>query len=302
MFQVTTDYRVTILILTIGFNALNDLVREHDYDLVIPCNDFAVVPLQLERNKLNKTTNWYLINDEAFAVAFDKSRTNQLARELGVSVPTELSLSNRRIQDMSRESAISEIDRWKIEFPVFVKPRSSITQENLEDKRSAQKVDSAEELAEVFRASKHPDGLLLQECFEGEGAGVEVLASNGRILMEMQHRRLRETIDGGSTYRETIPRNEELAAAASKMVQHLDYTGVAMFEFRINRESGRWVLLENQRQVLGFVTAGDHSRRRFSAWFIRIVGLWSRRILNQLPAGSSMPQSHRGSTRSSKTT
>ena len=49
---------------------------------------------------------------------------------------------------------------------------------------------------------------------EGEGVGIEVLARNGRIVMDLQHRRLRETMDGGSTYRETMPRNRDLVDAA----------------------------------------------------------------------------------------
>ncbi len=232
-------------------NALNDLVREQDYDLVIPCNDCAVVPLQVERHKLDTNTRWYLISDEAFDIAFDKTRTSHVARELGISLPAEFSLSDKQIQVLSGESAISEIDDRQLEFPVYVKPRSSITHENVGNKRSVQKIESAADLAEVFRQTHYADGLLIQERFKGEGVGVEILARNGRVVMELQHRRLRETIDGGSTYRETIPRMSELANAAAKLVRHLNYSGVAMFEFRFNPQTKQWVLLEINARFWG---------------------------------------------------
>jgi predicted ATP-grasp superfamily ATP-dependent carboligase len=232
-------------------DSLNALVREHDYDLVMPCNDFAVVPLQLERDKLEPNTHWYLINEEAYDIAFDKSRTSQLAQQMGIPVPTEFLLSRQQTQSLARLTSVSEIERRQLRFPVFVKPRSSITQDDLEHKRSVQKVKSAADLARVLRRSTDVDGLLIQECFEGEGVGVEVLAKDGRIVMDLQHRRLRETIDGGSTYRETMPRNDDLVDAVAKLLCHLNYSGVAMFEFRHNPNTGDWVLLEINARFWG---------------------------------------------------
>ncbi len=232
-------------------DALNRLVRSQDYDLVIPCNDYAVVPLQLERQKLDKETNWYLIPDEAFRVAFDKTRTSELARQLGIPMPVEFSLSPEHVDVLTAAADVFEIDHHTIEFPVFVKPRSSITQSDVEHKRSAKEVATAGELAETLQQLEEVDGTLIQEKFAGEGVGVEVLARNGRVLIELQHRRLRETIDGGSTYRETVERNSELSLAVSKLVSHLDYSGVAMFEFRLQRKTMRWVMLEINARFWG---------------------------------------------------
>lgn len=235
--------------------SLHRVLRGNDFDLVIPCNDFAVVPLQAERERLGRHDNWYLINDEAFRVAFDKGSTSQIAAELGINLPKEFSISPDRCRQISELDELDTIDGQPLRFPVYVKPRSSITQSDVAHKRPAQKIHSPSELATALRnasCNEFPaEGILIQEGFSGIGVGVEVLASEGKILMQIQHRRLRETIDGGSTYRETIAEIPDLSDATEKLVRRLDYTGVGMFEFRYAPDTGEWVFLEINARFWG---------------------------------------------------
>ncbi len=224
--------------------SLNGLAEQEDYDLVIPCNDFAVIPLQNQRESLRSGTLWYLINDEAFDIAFDKANTSNVARALAIKTPLEYSVTHDQINAVACQDEVTQIAGETLRFPVYVKPRSSITETDVENKRSAQRIESAAELAESFREGTPDDGLLIQENFVGVGIGVEVLASQGKVLMQLQHRRLRETIDGGSTYRESIAEIAELTEATAKLVARLDYTGVAMFEYRFCPETKDWVFLE----------------------------------------------------------
>ena len=74
--------------------------------------------------------------------------------------------------------------------------------------------------------------------------GVELLADQGQILFAMQHRRLHETTGFGSAYRETVAVNPELRGACEALMRSLNYTGVAMVEFRVDEATGKWILLE----------------------------------------------------------
>ena len=232
-------------------DTLNRLTQTEDFDLVIPCNDYAVVPLQRARNSLCCQHHWYLINDEAFQVAFDKGKTSVVAESLGINTPREYSLSHDEICELCRQPEVTEINAQPLRFPVYVKPRSSITQYDVKNKRAAERIESPTELANKLRDDCPPDGLLIQESFSGDGVGVEVLAKDGKILMQLQHRRLRETIDGGSTYRETIDAIPELSEATCKLLQRLKYTGVAMFEYRYCSSSKEWVFLEINARFWG---------------------------------------------------
>ncbi|QDV42751.1 carbamoyl phosphate synthase-like protein [Stieleria neptunia] len=244
-------------------DALHALVKDNDYDLVIPCNDYAVVPLQLEREKLDPDTHWYLINDDAFQVAFDKARTSRVATELGINVPRECEITDADIQRGFSDRKFNLVDRRSLRFPVYVKPRSSITACDVTNKRAARRVDSPDELAECLIHEFPDDGVLIQESFSGVGIGVEILAHQGQIVMQIQHQRLRETIDGGSTYRETIAEIPELTEATRKLVHRLNYTGVGMFEFRYNRETGAWVFLEINARFWGSLPLAIAAKANF---------------------------------------
>lgn len=88
--------------------------------------------------------------------------------------------------------------------------------------------------------------LLLQRRIHGAGEGVFVLRWRGRIIAEFAHRRLREKPPSGgvSVYRESIALDPELAAAARRLLDGLDWHGVAMVECKRDDITGRPVFLE----------------------------------------------------------
>jgi protein-tyrosine-phosphatase len=86
---------------------------------------------------------------------------------------------------------------------------------------------------------------VVEGFFEGFGLGLSVLAKDGRILQAFQHERVHQTdLTSGSSYRRAIPVSPDLEDAAERILQPLRYTGLAMLEFRRNRSSGEYILLE----------------------------------------------------------
>jgi protein-tyrosine-phosphatase len=70
--------------------------------------------------------------------------------------------------------------------------------------------------------------------------------------LAFQHLRLHEPPHGGgSSYRRGVPISPELIDAALRLVGALDYTGVAMVEFKRDHATGRWVLLEVNARFWG---------------------------------------------------
>lgn len=214
---------------------LTTLLRDENFDCVIPCNDPTLIPLQLYRSEFEEFASIYLLDDSAFHTVFDKIQTTVLAKTLGISIP-------RTITGTCCEEILAECQ--DLQYPLYVKPRSSVTADDLTNKLVVQRVDDIHELRRQLADVPSASDVLVQEGFDGVGVGVEVLASEGRVLAELQHRRLHESMAGGSTYRETIPQDARLTKATRAMIESLNYSGVAMFEFRVQPESGEWVLLE----------------------------------------------------------
>ncbi len=216
--------------------ALTGVLERERFDLVIPCNDRTLMPLHAHRAELGRLASLALPNEEAFAVAFNKAKSNELARSLGLNVPRETRVS-------AAEQADEVASRYAL--PVVLKPQSSFTLDDLERRHHVRKVYSHTELLISLRELLEDGEVLVQENFIGAGVGVELLAERGEILVAFQHLRIHEPITGGgSTYRKSVALTPELLDAAGRLMKALSYSGVAMVEFKVDLATGNWVFIE----------------------------------------------------------
>ena len=218
-------------------DSLKELLRSRRFDLVIPCDDTRIIPLQLHRTQLaDSGTPIYLLEDYAHMTAADKGRTCALAQRLGVPVP--------RYQEARTIDEIHMI-ATQFGFPLLVKPHQSFTAADVSAKQVVRLVGNAEEISVCAPLMSGGANVLVQEYFAGVGVGVEVLCKNGEVLVAFQHERVHEPLlGGGSSYRKSARLTPELLQATARLASALRYTGVCMMEFRVNQSSGSWVLIE----------------------------------------------------------
>ena len=217
-------------------NKLISIMQNERFDLVIPCNDQSLIPIQKHRKELERHGSIYLLDDRVFDVVNDKRKTAQLAQSLDISFPGEVLVSGIGQVDQVLES---------FNFPLILKPVSSFGIENLVSKRFVRKVHNREQLIYTLTTMLTEGTVLVQACFDGVGVGIELLADHGKMLVTFEHLRVHEPhTGGGSSYRKSVPLDQRLLKAASDLMARLEYTGVAMVEFRVDFRTGRWVLLE----------------------------------------------------------
>jgi predicted ATP-grasp superfamily ATP-dependent carboligase len=103
---------------------------------------------------------------------------------------------------------------------------------------------------------------LIQKKVEGPGVGIFLLMKNGEVLADFAHRRIREKPPSGgvSVLCESIKPPKDALHAAVKILKKLDWTGVAMVEFKVDQEENKANLLEVNARFWGSlqlaVTAG----------------------------------------------
>jgi predicted ATP-grasp superfamily ATP-dependent carboligase len=138
-------------------------------------------------------------------------------------------------------------------WPVVLKPRfSRILRDGGGVERYAVSYAANDEaLTEEMGLLERRCDVLLQEYCIGEAHGVEVLAHEGRALAAFQHRRLREVpITGGaSSFRVSVALNPLLFSYASRLLAALEWTGLAMVEFKVG--SGGPRLMELNGRIWG---------------------------------------------------
>jgi len=202
------------------------LVRDGGYDCVLPLEEETVRLLQDARDI--PTGLAALPTVESLAIASDKLATWRLAVEAGVPVP-------RSAQSVAE--ALGELA-----FPLIVKPLHSSGSRGV-----ARVTNEAELTAREREIASRYGPTLIQEALpaSGAGLGVGLIADRGRVLNSYAYRRLREfPVSGGpSTLRETIEA-PELIGHAARLMEALDWTGVAMVEFKTDVRDGVARLLE----------------------------------------------------------
>jgi len=215
-------------------DAIGTLMREHRFALVIPCDERALLPLCLHRDILSAHGALAIPSPEALDIFFDKVKTRELAKACDVPVAHGRMLA----PDDTVDAIVSDIG-----LPVVIKDPMSYALPELYVRTSTRIVGEREALA-AWLDRRGTDGpILLERMFPGFGAGVSVLCHEGEVLQAFEHHRASE-LNGSGYYRKSAPLDADRLAAVERMVKASRYTGLAMFEFKIDPDSGRWILIE----------------------------------------------------------
>lgn len=238
--------------------ALLGAALEHGIDLIVPVTDEVLLPLSEARERFEGVCTLALPHAAALAVVADKLATLDLARRLRVPVPRTLLVAT-----VAEASGRADSLGW----PVTLKPQASRVYRNgtAVEAFSVAYAASPEGLVEQMGRFEGRSAVLLQEYCEGEGHGVELLMHRGRPLAAFQHRRLREVpITGGaSSFRESVPLDPMLYDHAVRLLGALEWTGLAMVEFKLGREGPR--LMEINGRIWGSLPLAVKSGMDFPA-------------------------------------
>jgi protein-tyrosine-phosphatase/predicted ATP-grasp superfamily ATP-dependent carboligase len=217
---------------------MRGLFEGGSYGLVVPATELSLRGLMTlpESHAIRRTA--VLPHDGALQVALSKQATWELARSLGVPVP-----ESRVLDSLAR---VAEPAR----FPVVLKPVTSVAA------RDGQLVGLTARTVTTPGEWRRALEYLLPFCavqeqlhVPGRGAGVECLYRNGARLWAFLHERVHELplTGGGSSYRRSAPLRDDLLGAATALLDHLSWHGVAMVEFRGSPDRGYHLMEINPR-------------------------------------------------------
>lgn len=214
--------------------AINALLREHDFKLVIPCDERGLLPLCLHRDSLAARTALAIPSADTLDTFFDKVKTRALAQACDVPVAHGRMLA----PDDTVERIVADIG-----LPVVIKEPMSYALPELYVRTSTRIIDTREGLAAWLARQDHAGPILFEQMFPGFGAGVSVLCHDGAVLQAFEHFRAHE-FNGSGYYRKSAALDPGRLAAVERMVRASCYTGLAMFEFKIDGDGGGWILIE----------------------------------------------------------
>jgi predicted ATP-grasp superfamily ATP-dependent carboligase len=216
-------------------------------EVLLPVTDASADALLDHAHLLPSFVELPLPDLATFRRGTDKAQMLALASAAGFAVPAT-------VEVLSADDIDSAVEH--VTLPVVVKPHRSVVRnpDGTARRLDVQVASHEDTLRECLRAlppAAYP--VLLQERIHGDGEGCFALRWNGELIACFAHRRLREKPPAGgvSVFRESIEVPRELRAAAERLLDALDWQGVAMIECKRDATTGRHVFLELNGRLWG---------------------------------------------------
>ena len=220
-------------------SSLVEAVRRFDITAIIPPTDSSMQAVAAQRDQFRPSVTAMIPSLESYEMVSDKYRLMKLAHELGVPIPNTVFVPDGNIAAV--------LDQVRA-YPVVVKPgRSLVKIDEKWIKTSVHFVSNAEELTDLYRRTPYlRNPSLIQQRIEGEGQGVFGLFDHGRPCALFAHRRIREKPPAGgvSVFRESIELPKPMTDYAVRLLERVKWHGVAMVEFKVDRQSNVPMLME----------------------------------------------------------
>ncbi len=169
----------------------------------------------------------------------DKNRLVELAQSLDVPVPVSKVYPNAQ--------AVDEVD---FPFPCVLKP--SLSKVLVNEKWLSTQVHivrTQHELESALQHSYFQFPFMVQQFIEGQGAGIFCYYQNGHPKAYFAHKRLREKPPSGgvSVLSESAAINDSMKAYATRLLDSVNWHGVAMVEFKIDADGTPYLMEINTR-------------------------------------------------------
>ena len=222
---------------------IGGLARRLSAEVLLPIADESCEAILENTDALPADISLPMPSLLAYRTVCDKALMLERAKAAGLAVPQTIVLQDPKDLD-------SVPTDW---YPIVLKPRRSVVPtERLSvwGKRTKTCVAWVERPGQLGRALRAiPAGafpVLAQRRVLGAGQGIFLLRWNGEYVAEFAHRRIREKPPAGgvSVYRESVPVDPILGAAAKRLLDALDWRGVAMVECKHDDGTGEPVFME----------------------------------------------------------
>lgn len=237
--------------------------------VLFPMSDVTLSEVLSTRTDLGRRVIVPFPNRETVDAVSNKITLNDIAERLNIQVPKTLLPAEFNTQ----EALIQE--STKLGFPLVVKPvRSRIQQGNGWLEASVRYAYDVNELRRLLQSEPfytHP--FCIQERIEGALIGVFILMQDGNVLAHFTHRRIREIPPSGGTsvLCESIAAPPPALCATTKLLRELNWSGVAMAEFKWDRRDNRPKLIEINPRFWGSLQLAISSGVDFPLLLFRLA-------------------------------
>lgn len=224
-------------------SAINNMVRRHGIDIVMPMTDLSTMLLIQCPEALPLSTRLACAPATAYEALTVKSDLIETARQLGVPTPTTTIIRHR--EDLLESSRM-------MGFPVVLKPsRSRYLHNGRIYATQVSIITSKPELNLAINSATWLDHIpgMLQQFITGIGAGIFALGDGEKVVAWFAHRRLREKPPSGgvSVLCQSVATDPLIKDYSARLLQSAGWFGPAMVEYKIASDGTPYLMEVNGR-------------------------------------------------------
>ncbi|MFO0701281.1 MAG: ATP-grasp domain-containing protein [Nitrospira sp.] len=220
--------------------SLLNVVRGKNIGMIFPVTDLAMALVGEARAQFEPAVKLPIPAMTAYERLSDKYALMQLAIQLQVPIPDTVFVPAGGLTDALLAQVLA--------YPVVVKPaHSMVNVRGAWTKTVVHHARTPEELQQLYRDINYlTEPSMIQRRVQGEGQGVFALMDRGAPVAMFAHRRLREKPPSGgvSVLRESMEVPKPMADDALRLLEAVNWHGVAMVEFKLDATRNRPVLME----------------------------------------------------------
>lgn len=221
------------------FQAVEKIVKKVKLDVYFPQSEWSLIPISKNRDKLTPYLKLPIASQDSILTCFDKRSTLELALENGVPIPETRFVKN---------SAELNLAAQEMRYPCVVKPRWSVVwQKDRAFDRRGGFVNSPSELIATYNSiHQYFPYPLIQEYVPGFNYSVAAVYNEGkpRAFCCIKVQRAWPRSGGNSCYRESASLDPQMKNYTEKLLESLNWHGIAEVEFRLDPRDNTPKLME----------------------------------------------------------
>jgi predicted ATP-grasp superfamily ATP-dependent carboligase len=218
---------------------LEQLLDRNSVGVLITSSDATIALIRQHRERLERRVRIALAKEPALSIAINKERTLDVARRLGLNVPSSVKVCT--VSEV--EAAVREIG-----LPAVVKPAESWSSNGQQGARIiSQFVTTLEEARHaVEELTRFGGTVLLQQFLSGRRESISFLYTQGQIYARCAQWHMR-IVGGQSSLRQSIAVPADIGDQAECLVREIALEGCSEVEFRYDNAGNPYLMEINPR-------------------------------------------------------
>lgn len=237
------------------------------YDVVLPIAEAAIFALAQMRADLPTSVTALFPRDEHLRITLSKVAAARTAADVGLPLASTVF-----VREHADRGAWND-DLSQLHFPIVIKTDNALLPTGQYRKGTCVVARTAEHARAVLASMRDlPCAVLAQEFIAGTGAGVSLLRWGGVTRLAFTHRRLHEVPwTGGASSLRVSDHDPVLEAHARRLLDVVDYSGLAMVEFRCRNSDRVPFFVEVNGRLWGSIALCLHAGIDFPTAFLDCV-------------------------------